>query len=152
MKVLSLSDVERKYSGILRGVCMLGENCLIYGLIQLALIQLLQLVACLDKMEFHNTMTYIRYWEDFLQKKDFIVFFCDERSSFPCRNIQKFKTISTTDGFAFFIYFLCSKTKFWNEANRFHSLFPSEIVLPFWICVHKKYRYFISILNAKLLK
>lgn len=36
MKLLSLSDVEQKYSGILSGVCMLGENCLIYGLIQLA--------------------------------------------------------------------------------------------------------------------
>lgn len=96
-------------------------------------------------------MTYIRYWEDPMQKKDFIVF-CDKRSSFLSRNIQNFKTILTIDGIC--IYFLWNKIQFWNKANHFHSLFPPEIPLTFGICVHEKKRTkdFIPILNAKPLK
>lgn len=36
MKEVSLSDVEQKYSGIVRAVCILGQNYLVNGLIQLA--------------------------------------------------------------------------------------------------------------------
>lgn len=68
------------------------------------------MVAYSDKMEFHDIMTYIRYWEDIIQKKDFIVFY--DKSSFLSRNIQKFETISTIDGFAFAFIFYVAKHNF----------------------------------------
>lgn len=110
MKLLSLSDVEHKYSGILRGVCMLGENCLIYGLIQLAS-DTASAIGCIlrqNGIPWYNDLHKVLGRHK--QKKDFIVFY--DKSSFLSRNIQKFETISTIDGFAFAFIFYVVKHNF----------------------------------------